>query len=219
MAGTITALKAQRHRRDGRVSVYLDGHFAFGLPLASALTLRVGQFLSDEQIAALRAQAREEQVQQRALKLLAFRPRSVAELRQRLMRAGMAAEDVDHVVARLRAVGLLDDTAFAQSWAESRANARPRSRRVVAWELRQKGVSEAEIEAALRAMPDDETLALRLAHARLPRLRALTPLERRRRLSQWLARRGFDYSTIENVLATVEFGEVDEALSLGDCTS
>ncbi len=196
------------------MSVYLDGHFAFGLPLSSAITLRVGQFLSDEQIAALRAQDREEEAQQRALRLLAFRPRSIAELRQRLERAGMTEDAINRVVARLRAVGLLDDAAFAQSWAESRARTRPRSRRLVAQELRRKGVDEAEIEAALRAMPDDEVIALQLARTRLPRLRALAPLERRRRLSQWLARRGFDYDTIEHVLATVESGEADEAPSV-----
>ena len=42
MAGTITALEYQKKNRD-RVSVYLDGRFAFGLPALVAAHLARGQ--------------------------------------------------------------------------------------------------------------------------------------------------------------------------------
>ena len=53
VTGTITALEIQKHDKD-RVSVYLDGEFAFGLPVVDAARLHTGQVLSEQEIAALR---------------------------------------------------------------------------------------------------------------------------------------------------------------------
>jgi regulatory protein len=55
MAGTITALQFQKRNKE-RVNVYLDGTYAFGLAAMQAAQLRKGQVLSDEEIAALKAQ-------------------------------------------------------------------------------------------------------------------------------------------------------------------
>jgi regulatory protein len=52
MAGTITALRFQKRNKD-RVNVYLDGQFAFGLAAIEAVRLRVGQTLSDDDVARL----------------------------------------------------------------------------------------------------------------------------------------------------------------------
>jgi regulatory protein len=201
MAGTITALKAQRGAKD-RVNVYLDGDFAFGLAMIHALWLRIGQRLSDEEIAELKAADTLEKAQQRALNLIAFRPRSVREVQQRLKKAGADDETIDHVVERLRNAGLLDDEAFSKAWVESRLRASPRSKRMIAWELRQKGVSGGEIEAALDEV-NDEDAAYRAARKRLPRLLSLEPIERKRKLHEYLARNGFDYETIQSVVERV----------------
>lgn len=184
------------------------------LSLAVALGLRVGQHLSDEQIAGLQAAERVERARLRALELLTYRPRSSAELRRRLLRSGIAAEDAERALARLQDAGLVDDAAFARAWAESRARARPRSRRAIAHELRQKGLVDAEIQSALAAVPSDEELALRLAQSHLPKLRGLAPPERKRRLSSLLLRKGFEYDTVTDVLAKVE-----HALSAGTPSS
>lgn len=198
MAGTITALRAQRGSKE-RVNVYLDGEFAFGLALIHALWLKIGQSLSDEQIAELQAADTLEKAQQRAVDLIAYRPRSVREVQLRLRKAGADDETIASVVERLKAAGLLDDLAFSRAWVESRLRASPRSKRMIAWELRQKGVNGPEIEAAL-TQADDADAAYRAALKRLPRLQSLEPRERERKLSAYLARQGFDYETIEGVI-------------------
>ena len=53
-----------------------------------------------------------------ALRFLSYRPRSEQEVRRRLGRQAWPAEVIEAVVARLRAVGLLDDAAFARLWVE-----------------------------------------------------------------------------------------------------
>ncbi|NJM52668.1 MAG: hypothetical protein HC846_04275 [Blastocatellia bacterium] len=96
MAGTITALKVQAKAKD-RVNVSLDGEFAFGLALIHALWLKIGQQLSDAEIAELQAADTLEKAQQRALNLISYRPRSVKEVKQRLKKGGRRrGADRDH---------------------------------------------------------------------------------------------------------------------------
>lgn len=197
----ITALKAQRGKE--RVNVYLDGQFAFGLALVHAVWLKVGQALSDDEIAELRAADTVEQARLRALDLIAYRPRSVHEVKRRLQRTGADDATIAAVVERLKEAGLLDDDAFSRAWVDSRMRTSPRSKRMIAWELRQKGVNSADIEAALEEV-DEEDAAYRAAMQRLPKLQGLAPMERKRKLYDHLARKGFDYETIERAVQQVE---------------
>ncbi len=199
MAGTITALKVQERSKD-RISVYLDGQFTFGLALIHALWLRVGQHLSDDEIKALHEADTLEKAKQRALGLISYRPRSVQEVRRRLRRAGVDDQAIEEVVASLMQSGLLDDASFSRSWVESRQETSPRSKRMMAWELRQKGISAATITASLQSVSDEEA-AYQLAQKRWPRVADIQPpSERRRRLIGYLARHGFNYDTIRDAL-------------------
>jgi regulatory protein len=216
MSGRITELKAQG-RAKNRVNVYLDGEFAFGLALIHALWLKIGQYLSDEEIAELKEADTLEKAKQRALGLIAYRPRSVEEVRRRLQRARVDEETIGEVVQNLRQVGLLDDESFSKTWVESRLEASPRSKRMIEWELRQKGVSESAIQSSLEGVEDDEA-AYRLALKRWPRIAGLqTAFERRRKLTEYLARHGFNFDTIQDVIARVE-EEMDAGTAGADTT-
>ncbi len=86
-----------------------------------------------------------------AARFLEVRPRSVAEVRRRLVYAGYRPDLVDGAIERLTALGYLDDTTFARTWVESRDRARPRGSRALRDELRRKGVAAEDVEAALAA--------------------------------------------------------------------
>jgi regulatory protein len=203
MSGTITALKAQERSKD-RVSVYLDGEFAFGLALIHALWLKIGQRLSDDEITELHEADTLEKAKVRALGLISYRPRSVQEVRQRLSRAGVDDAAIAGVITDLQSAGLLDDTAFSNSWVESRLDTSPRSKKMIAWELRRKGVNEATIHTSLQSVNDDSA-AYQLALKRLPRLVKLaTARERRQKLTEHLARHGFSYDIIRDVMSKLE---------------
>ena len=207
MAGTITALKAQKRAR-GRVDVHLDGEVAFSVALIHALWLKIGQTLSDDAIASLQAADTLEQAKQRVVGLLEFRPRSVREVQQRLKRAGVDENTIDQVVDQLKAAGMLDDKAFAAAWVESRLSANPRGKRMLAWELRQKGADPQAIEASLAGVDDSEA-ALTAARKRLSRLASLSAPERRRKLIEYLARNGFAFTIIEDVLGKLDLAADD----------
>jgi len=201
MGRKITALKVQK-RNPRRVNVYLDGEFAFGLERAAAVWLRIGQELSDEKIAQLQTEDEGEKAYQQALKLLSYRPRSEAEVRKKLEQRGVAESMIAEVLERLRRSGLIDDARFARDWAENRSEFRPRSRRALALEMRQRGVDYESITQAVAGL-DDDSLAYQAAHKYSRRLNSLEWQVFRQKLTGFLARRGFSYEVIAPVVRRV----------------
>src|SRR5215467_2597077 len=137
----ITALEPQAHRAD-RYNLFLDGRFVLGLDGATVVVagLAVGMELSEEELAGLRADEGERHLLDAALRFLAPRPRSRAEVRLRLLapRRGhepVQAEAVERALDRLASLGMLDDAEFAAFWVENRERFSPRSARAMSQEL------------------------------------------------------------------------------------
>jgi regulatory protein len=197
----ITALERQK-KNPRRVNVYLDGHFALGLDGVLAAELRVGQSLAEEDVAKLRARDTVERARALTMDFIARRPRSEAEVRQRLGKKGFEPVVIDEVLARLRELGLVDDEAFARFWVENRTSFRPRGARGLRYELRQKGVATEVVDRVLDDMAlDENALAYRVARPQAERLLA-SPIVRRefqRKLGAFLHRRGFDYEMAREV--------------------
>lgn len=218
MAGTITALVVQQRDKQ-RVNVHLDGAFSFGLALSEAAHLRKGQFLSDEEIEALKARDTVERAYEHALRFLAYRPRSAEEVRRNLRDHNADPGVIDAVLERLERAGLVNDAEFARFWVENRQQFRPRSPQALRYELRQKGVPPEVINAALATL-DDETLAYDAARTRLNRLRHADPDVFRRKLSDFLSRQGFSYplvrEVVENLLAEHEATRGDATQGMED---
>ncbi len=197
----ITAIEVQK-RSPNRVNIHLDGEFAFGLARIVAAWLRVGQELSEEKIQQLQLEESRERAYQQAMLLLSYRARSESEIRKNLRKHEIPEPVIEQTLERLRQDGLANDHQFARSWVENRSAFRPRSRRLMAMELRQKGLSN-ETVASATADVDDEALAYQAAEKRVSRLRDLEWNEFRKKMSDYLARRGFSYSVIAPVVTRI----------------
>jgi SOS response regulatory protein OraA/RecX len=92
-----------------------------------------------------------------AARFLEVRPRSIAEVRRQLTRAGYRPELVEGAITRLTELGMLDDGAFAAQWVESRDRAHPRGEHALIIELRQKGIDASIITATLKARREAAT--------------------------------------------------------------
>ena len=198
--GVITALRMNDRKK--QVNVFIDGSFSFTVvdDVAATAGLKIGQQLLAEQIIELKQASLFKTCLEAALHYLGYRPRSEAEVRQRLRRRGFRDEVVDEVIIRLKELRLLDDVAFAHYWKDSRLSFRPRSKRLIKLELRQKGVSAETANEVVEDL-DDESAAY---EAGVKKARALSNLdynEFRRRLSGYLRRRGFDYGTASAAVA------------------
>lgn len=198
----ITSLQVQK-RNPNRVSIYLDGNYAFSVSRIVGAWLQIGQELSDENIATLQQQETQEAALQKAILLLSYRPRSEAEIRKKLETGGFEPEVIATAIERLRANGLIRDESFAQSWVESRDTFHPRSRKMLAYELRQKGVAEDTIQQALGESREEGDLAYQAATHYARKLVRTEWDEFRRRLTSFLARRGFSYETAAPVVRQV----------------
>jgi regulatory protein len=133
---------------------------------------------------------------ERALRLLAVRPRARRELESRLRQAGFETAEVSSELDRLEDVGLLDDVAFARELADHHLTMRGSARRAVAGALASKGVSRETIDRTLAGLEQDESVrALEVATERARRLTSLQPEVAYGRLVSFLARRGYDAGT------------------------
>jgi len=183
------------------VNVFLDGSFAFSLEAEVAMkkNLKLEQELSEAEIEALTGADLFQRCLNAAFRYLGYRPRSEAELRERLKRRGFEAGNVEAVLTRLREQGLVDDLAFAQFWKDNRETFRPRSQWLTRLELRRKGVTDNIIDQVV-ADVDDEDSAYRAAQSRAHRLPDSDYEGFRHRLGGYLKRRGFGYSVINNTV-------------------
>jgi len=137
---------------------------------------------------------------QRAVKLLAAKARSIAELRERLLE-GRGADDevVETVISRLREYGYLDDEHFAVSYASLRVKRRPIGRRRLERDLTMKKIDRLVAEKALEkvyAETPEEDLINRAIEKRI-RLRG-RPTNRveAKSLFDHLLRQGFAFELV-----------------------
>ena len=193
----VTALTRQK-RNPHRVNVYLDDEFAFGLAAITAVSLRVGQTLSSAEIERLQGADLEEKAKNLALGYIEYRPRSIAETRQHLLKKEYPDDVVERVIARLEAVELLNDATFARYWVEQRETFKPRSKMALQMELRQKGIERELIETAVSEV-DELAAATQAAQAKVRRWQNLPKLDFRKKLGGFLQRRGFGYDIIREV--------------------
>lgn len=221
-SGTISRIAPQRDPE--RVSIYLNGEFAFGIStlIAEERGLRVGQALSTEQVASLRAADELDKAVNKALAFLTIRPRSIREVRDRLKEKEVVPETIDAVIARLEGWGYIGDEGFARYWVENRGSNQPRGKRLLRQELWRKGVERETVDQVLEeATIDEYGDALMLARKRLVQLRALDEQTQRRRLASFLQRRGYDWPTTKRALDALLRGSdgTDDSEPLGDSDS
>ena len=150
----------------------------------------------------------------RAIKLIAAKSRSVAELRERLLQSRRATKaDVDAVIARLKEYGYLDDDRFAFSYASLRVKQRPIGKRRLERDLKFKKVDSATAASALDLVfaetPEEELIdraiekRLRLKGKPSSRLEAKS-------LFDHLLRRGFPFELVSEKVRAVMAEELDE---------
>lgn len=187
----ITAIEQQKRNKE-RVSVFLDGEFAFGLAYETAAGLRVGQELTEEAIVQLQDRETVVQARQSAFRFLSFRPRSIAEVRRNLLGKQYEEGLVETIINDLVQRNYLDDEAFATYWVEQRESFKPRSQRALRYELYEKGVPR-DIIGRVVADVDEDDAAINAAARRAHRWSTLSEEEFNEKMIAYLRRRGFNY--------------------------
>ena len=139
---------------------------------------------------------------ERAVKLLAAKPRSVAELRERLLRGKSTNEEVvETVIARLREYGYLNDEQFALSYASYKVKQKPIGRRRLERDLKLKKVETNVANEALEMVYTETSEAELIDQAIAKRLRLRGRPKNRgeaKSLFDHLLRRGFPFELVSD---------------------
>lgn len=226
----ITKLGFQRNQR--RVNIYLDDKFAFGLSTIVALEHRLKKNLkiSLTKIKKIIIASLKEELYEACLGFLTIRPRSEKEIRDYLKRkikkyfaSKVRVENlklvekseslINETVKRLKKNGFINDLEFSYWFVKQRINFRPRGKRVLGLELRQKGISSEFIDEVLKdkslyPIKVEEEAARKIALKAFKQLtgskagkgRELGSYKLRQRLYGRLVSRGFSFETIKKAV-------------------
>jgi regulatory protein len=151
---------------------------------------------------------------QRAVKLLAAKPRSVAELRERLLEKEWTnGEIVEAVLAKLGEYGYLNDERFAFGYASYRVRQKPMGRQRLKRDLQLKKVDRATADEALRLVfeetPEEELIDR--AIEKRTRLRGLPHTRAEiKSLIDHLLRQGFSYELVAGKVRAISAASIDE---------
>ncbi len=144
-----------------------------------------------------------------AIRFIKYRPRSVLEVRRKLLEKGYSKELSDEIIGRLLEEGILDDTVFAEAWARERLSGRNFGRKKVDIELRKKGIDQEVIKNILEEITSGEDpadSAVKFLRTKFPRSINKIPQMKMIRL---LIRNGYEITTAKEAVkrAAIDEGE------------
>ncbi|MEO6211602.1 MAG: regulatory protein RecX [Gemmatimonadaceae bacterium] len=202
----ITAISASA-RHPGRFEILVDGSVVATLSLdgIERLGVRIGVVYGETMANRVAVESAALHTFDRAIAMLAARPRAARDLERMLVRKGEPAEHVVAAVERLITLGALDDAQFARQFIRAKIAGAGLSRRRLQSELWRRGVARDVIDAALAEVleedeVDEDAQIAQVAAKKMRTLRTADPATARRRLYAFLARRGYAGSAICRVM-------------------
>ena len=200
----ITQIETQK-KNDARVSIFLDGRFAFGLNREVLVKhpLYEGEKLTDSQIDDVLLKEERVKAKEKTLKFLSYRAHSIFEIKKKLSDREISDRTIDHVIKDFTRVGLLNDAQFAEGYTRSRLISRPMGRRLIEQELKKKGIHELLIQSTLDDAFTEKSeldMAILLAEKRMDRYQGQAVIKGKKKVADFLGRRGFAWDVIYEVI-------------------
>lgn len=211
----ITKIEIQK-RNPKRRSVFIDGKFAFGLDeeVLYKLGVKKGDSLTEQQIKKITKEERKKEAKDVALKILSFRRRTEKQVRDKLQKKGFDEKTIKATIDKLKEFDLINDLEFATSWVKDRLAFKPRGKKLLKQELWKKGIAKGVIDQVTEELcqHEDES-ALDLMKKIEKKYKNLEPQVAKRRMFNFLLRRGFSYEVARQVLTQLTQSLVDQEIS------
>lgn len=200
---TITSIKPQKNKK--RVNIHLDGKFGFGLDLENfvKLKLSVGKRLSDEAIKRIVEKSEYQKILNNLLRFATLRPRSEKEIKDWFYKKKVPETLQDKLKSRLKKLDLLNDEKFSKWWIGQRLSFKYKSKRELEYELRQKGIEKKLVDQVISDQVNQEleiNNAKKLLEKNSFRWKKYSGFEKNNKQKQYLARKGFGWDVIRNVI-------------------
>lgn len=171
-----------------------------------------GQELDEKLLAEIKQEGKEDMGYQMALNYLSYQLRTEKEIRTYLKDNEIESDDRNKIVIRLKEVKLVDDLVYGESYIRTQMRLGDKGPRVLQQKLKQKGLKENDIQQALYLYEVDEQfqVAFHTAKKSLKKFHHHSQREVRQKVQQLLMTKGFSSDTSKNVLAELDFSEVEE---------
>lgn len=200
----ITAITPQVKDKT-RCNIEADGRFYCGMKLETVVLgrLKVGMHVTEAELAALQLESEKQTALDKALNHITVSMKTEKEVRDFLRKKGYLDDVIGYVVERMKKYNYLDDAAYAASYAA--AAVKKKGKKLIAMELRQKGISEEDIESALSLLSGEEESAKALLEKYLRGKE--TDAKTLYKAFSYLLSKGYDHETARSALGSLADGE------------
>lgn len=197
----ITGIFPQKHDKT-RCNIEVDGRFYCGMTLETVMKnrLKVGAAVSSDELSRIQLESEKATALDKALTHITFTMKTEREIRSFLTKKGYLQAVCDYVVDRMKELGYLDDAAYAKRYCESVAG--KKGSRLVAAELKRKGVDDEAIFGAVSEITDEEEGAKRCLEKYLRGKEC--DRETLQKAYRRLLAKGYDYETAKAVLQSLK---------------
>lgn len=195
----ISKIEVQKKNKK-RSSIFINGEFKFGLTTEIIVKygLKEGDEITDEVIKNLLLAEEKEYLKQRAYRLLRYRNRSIAEMKDRLTKLGYEPDIVEMVITELKEEGILDDQKFVKGFASEYTELKPKGNIFILRELRKKKVAQSLIEEIIKAR-DEKSIIKNMLQKKFPNYDK-NDLKQKAKIIRYFLSRGFTIRTVYEVL-------------------
>lgn len=189
-----------------RCNIEVDGKFYCGMKLETVILnrLKVGMTVSLDELTGIQLESEKQTALDKALTHITVSMKTEKEIRLFLKKKGYLEDICDYVVGKMKEYGFLDDEAYSVAYIGSVG--KRKGRRLIAAELRKKGVSDEEIDSALETLKGEEDIA----KAVLEKYMRGKVIDKKnlQKGYVYLIGKGFDYETARSALRA--YGDTDE---------
>lgn len=209
----ITKITVQKKRKD-RFNIFVDGEYAF--PVSEAVLIKLGlnkgMQLTPERMEEIERENSAYLAYTTAVDYLSYGLRSEKEVRTKLREQEIPEAFIEPALARLREQKYIDDVIYGESYTRTAMTINRKGPRVIAQELKLKGLDEPTIMTALEQYPDEVQLenAVALAEKALRKQNRVSSREAEQKARLYLQQKGFDKEIIQQVFEAVDSDKSEE---------
>jgi regulatory protein len=206
----ITKIEQQKKNKK-RFSIFLDGEYSFGAgeEIVFKYNFKEGLKIEEKKIKEIIFEEEKRSARNYAYKLLGLRARSEKEIHNKLKQKGYDENIILEVIKTLKNYNYLNDIEFAEHFATDRVKNKKIGEKLLRVELFKKGIPEKIINETIKKVFSENNeleLAKELVKKKMPHLKNLEPLKAKKKLSDFLLRKGFDWDVISQVVKIEETG-------------
>lgn len=200
----ITKLEKQKKAKN-RYNIYIDGEFFCGLYDDTILKfgIHINEEVTEKEIEEIKGFDEIIYGKNVAYNYLSYRIRSVFELKKKLKEKKISESATEKVLELLEKQKLINDAEFARVLISDKIKRKPVGKKVLRGKLFEKGISKQVGEDALDEVFTEDVekeLALASFMKYLPKLKGKESFERKRKAFDYLARKGFEFDVINEIL-------------------